>query len=42
MPGHTCFELIFGREMRIPLDVMIGAENSDCSYAKFVAPFRRI
>ncbi|RMX54825.1 hypothetical protein pdam_00022537 [Pocillopora damicornis] len=36
--GHNQFELMFGREMRIPLDVMVGgAEDNECSYTDFVA-----
>ena len=35
---HTPFELVFGREMRIPLDVMMGgAQDNECSYTEFVA-----
>lgn len=35
--GHTPFELIFGREMRIPLDMMMGPANTnDHSYTEFV------
>ena len=35
---HNPSELIFGREMRIPLDVMVGgAEDNECSYTDFVA-----
>ena len=36
--GHNPFELMFGREMRIRLDVMVGgAEDNECSYTDFVA-----
>ena len=36
--GHNQFELMFGREMRIPLDVMVGgAEDNECSYTDFDA-----
>ena len=36
--GHNPSELMFGREMRIPLDVMVGgAEDNECSYTDFVA-----
>ena len=36
---HTPFELMFGREMRIPLDVMMGSGpmGSEDSYSEFVA-----
>ena len=35
--GHTPFELMFGREMRIPLDVMMGrAEVDERNYSGFV------
>lgn len=35
--GHTLFELMFGREMRIPLDVMMGpADTTDHFYIEFV------
>ena len=35
---HTPFELMFGREMRIPLDVMMGSGpmNNESSYSEFV------
>ena len=33
--GHTPFEFMFGREMRIPLDVG-GAEDNECSFTDFV------
>ena len=36
--GHTPFELMFRREMRIPLDVMMGGvKDSECSYTEFAA-----
>ena len=35
--GHTPFELMFVREMRKPLDVMVGgAEDNECSYTDFI------
>lgn len=35
--GHTPFELVFDREMRIPLDEMVGgAQDNGCSYTDFV------
>ena len=35
--GHTPFELMFVRKMRIPLDVMVGgAEDNECSYTDFI------
>ena len=40
--GHTPFELMFGREMRIPLDVMMGsAEVDERNYLEFVSDFQR-
>ena len=34
---------MFGREMRIPLDVMAGgAEDNECSYTDFVTDLERI
>ena len=39
--GHTPFELVFGHEMRIPLDVMMGdADESESTYTKFVVDLR--
>ena len=36
--GHNPFELMFGREMRRPLDIMVGgAENNQCSYTNLDA-----
>ena len=36
--GHNQFVLMFGREMRIPLDVIVGvAEDNECSYTDFAA-----
>ena len=36
--GHNPFELMFDREMRIPLDVMVGgAEDNECSHTDFDA-----
>ena len=43
--GHTPFELMFGREMRIPIDVMMGERMEDelpeNSYSQFVGDLRR-
>ena len=39
--GHSPFELIFGHEMRIPLDVMMGnADETESTYTKFVVDLR--
>ena len=43
--GHTSFELVFGHvfghEMRLPLDVMMGEANeSESTYTEFVFDFR--
>ncbi len=39
--GHTPFELMFGREMMIPLDVMMrSAGTTEHSYTEFVADLR--
>ena len=36
--GHNPFKLMFNREMRIPLDLMVGgAEDNECSYTDFDA-----
>ena len=36
--GHIPFELMFGWEMRIPLDVMIGGVmDNECRYSEFSA-----
>ena len=39
---HTPFELVFGREMRIPQDVMMGSGlmGNESSYSEFVADFQ--
>lgn len=39
---HTPFELMFGREMRIPLDVMMGSGpmGNESSYSEFIADFQ--
>ena len=38
---HSPFELIFGHEMRIPLDVMMGnADETESTYTKFVVDLR--
>ena len=39
--GHSPFELIFGHEMQIPLDVMMGnAKETGSTYTKFVVDLR--
>ena len=39
--GHTSFELVFGHEMRLPLDVMMGEANeSKSTYTEFVVDLR--
>ena len=39
--GHPPFELMFGREIRIPLDAMMGsADSTGHSYTEFVADLR--
>ena len=39
--GHKPFELIFGREMRIPLDIMMGrAEVDERNYSEFVSDLK--
>ena len=39
--GHTPFELVFGHEMRLPLDVMMGEANeSESTYTEFVVDLR--
>ena len=41
--GHTPFELMFVREMRKPLDVMVGgAEDNECSYTDFITDLEGI
>lgn len=38
LTDHIPFELVFGWEMRIPLDIMMGgAPESECPYSEFVA-----
>ena len=39
--GHMPFEVTFGWEMRIPLDVMVGVVmDNECQYSEFAADFR--
>ena len=39
--GHTPFELMFGREMQTPLDVMMGrAKVNERNYSEFVSAYR--
>ena len=41
LTGHTPFELVFGHEMRLPLDVMMGEANeSESTYTVFVVDLR--